>query len=169
LDSLYGIHHTLKGKGFIGRHFGQYFAIELDIASRQGRNKSRVAKLVLSYSRLNPLNPELAPLALFVPTITKAVLPGLFDAANGNPKAIFRPSSIAFAKFQKILVLRQKTVMYSERSRHGRKTHENATAPPHANLPSYSQTTGRSWCAMVSTAASLKQKLKRARRTDERE
>jgi hypothetical protein len=38
-----------------------------------------------------------------------------------------------------------------------------------ANVPSYSQTTEQSWCAMVSTAASPKQILKLVRRIGEKE
>lgn len=98
-------HDTPKCERFVSSQLGQDFAIQLNIALRQGRNKGRIAPVILPDSRLQAHNPEFPPFPLFPATISVSVLPSLFYSPNSNRKAVFGATAVAFGMFQESLVL----------------------------------------------------------------
>jgi hypothetical protein len=93
------INDRFKGK-WLGRcQFRQDFSIQVNITRLECGYESGITPLILSYSRLKPLNPQFAPIASLRLAIAIRVLPRLFDPSNGNPKAIFGTSSIALGVF----------------------------------------------------------------------
>ena len=102
---FYNIEHTFKGKGLIGRQLGQNLAIEVHMGLLRGGDKLGIAPMVLSDSRLQSHNPELAPFAFFASAISVGVLPRLVDPTNGDPEAVFGATAKALGVFQQVLVL----------------------------------------------------------------
>lgn len=97
---FYHLYHTLERKWFILCQLRQGFSIQLNLCLFQGWYKLRILPIVLSNSRITPLNPQGTHVSTLEFAISVGMLPRFFDTTNGNGKTVLGASNISLGVFQ---------------------------------------------------------------------
>lgn len=99
------VNDGLERKGLCRGQFRQDLAVERHVRVNETVNEAAVGEAVLPGRRRQALNPQRAPQSLLHLAVPVRVLPGLFDAAHGNGKAVLGAAPVALGVFQQSLVL----------------------------------------------------------------
>lgn len=86
--------------GMIQGEISQNLAVEFDAAFIQLAHEHRIRHSILTSTRVNPLNPQRAELALFVAAVAIGVRKALFDRVFGNRPNVFATSERTFGEFE---------------------------------------------------------------------